>query len=338
MTAAAAPASYFEMTFPAEAGRPYRLWMRGKAEGNSYANDSVHVQFTGSVDASGTPVYRIGTTASTVYNLESCSGCGVSGWGWEDNGYGTGVLGPAIYFATTGTQRIRIQTREDGLSIDQIVLSPGTYLSASPGATKNDTVILSSSSGGGTTSSDIVMYGADAAITGTAWRLQADASAAGGARIWNPNAGVAKIATAIAEPASYVELTFSAQAGQAYRLWIRGKAESDYYGNDSVHVQFSGSVDAGGSAVYRIGTTASTTYNLESCSGCGLAGWGWDDNGWGTGVLGPVIYFATTGTQRIRIQTREDGLSIDQVVLSPQKYLTASPGATKNDTVILPKS
>jgi hypothetical protein len=37
---------------------------------------------------------------------------------------------------------MRIQQREDGLSIDQIVLSPDTYLSASPGPTKHDRTIL----------------------------------------------------------------------------------------------------------------------------------------------------------------------------------------------------
>jgi hypothetical protein len=117
--------------------------MRGKAEGNAWSNDSVHVQFSGSVTSSGAATYRIGTASSTVFNLESCSGCGLSGWGWEDNGWGAGVLGPPIYFATTGTQRVRIQAREDGLSIDQVVLSAGTYLTASPGATKNDSTILS---------------------------------------------------------------------------------------------------------------------------------------------------------------------------------------------------
>ena len=102
-------------------------------------------------------------------------------------------------------------------------------------------------------------------------------------------------------------------------------------------VQFSGSVDSSGQAVYRIGTTAQTTYVLEDCSGCGVSGWGWQDNGYGVGALGPTIRFATSGPQTIRIQTREDGLSIDQVVLSPSRFLNAAPGATKNDTTIVPK-
>ena len=87
-------------------------------------------------------MYRIGTTSATTYTLEDCSGCGLAGWGWQDNAYGTGALGPAIYFNTSGQQRLRVQVREDGLGIDQIVLSARTYLSKSPGTTKNDTTIL----------------------------------------------------------------------------------------------------------------------------------------------------------------------------------------------------
>jgi hypothetical protein len=32
--------------------------------------------------------------------------------------------------------------REDGISIDQIVLSAGTYLNTAPGGAKNDTTIV----------------------------------------------------------------------------------------------------------------------------------------------------------------------------------------------------
>ena len=53
------------------------------------------------------------------------------------------------------------------------------------------------------------------------------------------------------------------------------------------------------------------------------------------GVLGPLVRFASAGPQTLRIQTREDGLSIDQVVLSPARYLDAAPGAAKNDATIV---
>ena len=188
------------------------------------------------------------------------------------------------------------------------------------------------------TANEVVLYAGDATTIAGAWRLEPDSTAAGGTRAWMPDTGIPKVTTAAADPAGYVEFTFNAEAGRPYRLWMRGKAEGDAWNNDSAHVQFSGTVDAQGAPVYRIGTTASTTFMLESCTGCGVAGWGWEDNGWGTGVLGPVIYFATTGTQRIRIQNREDGLSFDQIVLSPERYLNTAPGTGKFDTTIVQKN
>lgn len=185
------------------------------------------------------------------------------------------------------------------------------------------------------TGGEIVLYAADAAITGATWTSVADASAAAGTRVGEADAGRAKILTPLAQPASHVELRFQAEAGRAYRLWIRGRASGNSWSNDSAFVQFSGSVTSSGTPVYRIGTTGATTYVLEDCTGCGIAGWGWQDNGYGVNVLGPAIYFAVTGPQTLRIQSREDGLSIDQVVLSPSRYVSTRPGAAKNDTTIL---
>ena len=138
----------------------------------------------------------------------------------------------------------------------------------------------------------------------------------------NPDQGASKITTAKSSPSDYFEVTFNAYAGVPYQLVILGKADKDYWGNDSVFVQFSGSVSSSGSAKWRIGTTSATEVNLEDCSGCGLSGWKWQDNGYGTGVVAERVYFATTGTQRMRIQTREDGLSIDHIHLIPEAATT----------------
>lgn len=719
VSAFAAPASYFELTFDAEAGIPYRLWVRLRAQNDDWANDSVFVQFSGAVGTASEPLYRIGTTSAAEVNLEDCKGCGVAGWGWQDNGWGVGVLGPAIYFETSGPQTLRVQRREDGAIIDQILLSPSKYIASAPGALKNDTTILPTtgqagapftlvrgpylqqvgassatvvwatresgsavvrcsdtagmsgsfaatsrrvaasrtglpydyyqhearlaslapgtvhtydlfmssvdvlagtesfrtapttgtgsvtflafgdsgtgstqqraiseliaadtfdvalhtgdiaygntggtgdasyttyqnwffgiyqdwignhgffpsegnhdsrlsnndgaayldlfslspnggsasypehaeryysydygpvhfvaldtefafqdvsrraeqvawldadlagtsqpwkvvyfhrspySAGGehgsdtavraafgplferygvqlvlsahehvyerstpwreGTTGSavtyivtgggggplypagtgpwtaysesrhhyvratadtctldveavglsgavfdsttisrctpppsgDVVLYSADATKISGTWRVEADTTAAGGRRMRNPDAGAAKISAASASPANYFELTFDADAGVPYRLWIRGKADRNYWANDSAFVQFSGSVASTGAGTMRIGTTSAAEVNLEDCSGCGVSGWGWQDNGYGVGVLGPVIYFESSGPQTIRVQAREDGLSIDQIVLSPGRFLSKSPGALKNDTTII---
>jgi hypothetical protein len=183
---------------------------------------------------------------------------------------------------------------------------------------------------------DIVLWAAEAPIR-TGWTISADAGAAGGQRLQNANSGAAKLLTALAAPTQYFEMSLNALAGRGYRLWIRGKAISNSGGNDSVHVQFDRSTDASGNPVARIGTTGSYAWNLEDCSGCGLSGWGWQDNGWGIGVMGPLVYFDTTGTQRIRVQVREDGVGIDQIVLSAVRWVSAAPGPMKNDATILAK-
>jgi hypothetical protein len=182
---------------------------------------------------------------------------------------------------------------------------------------------------------DIVLYAKNATVVQGAWSLISDTTAAGGARMANPDLGAAKPAVAAAAPASYFELPFTAQAGVAYRLWIRGKAQGDSWLNDSTFVQFSGSLDTSGAPVYRIGTTSAAVVSIEEGSGAGVSGWGWQETGYGYGVYGPLITF-NQAQQTLRIQVREDGLSIDQIVLSPAQYLTTAPGLAKNDSTILP--
>lgn len=514
----ASPVDYFELTFEADANVPYHLWVRSRADADYWANDSVFLQFT---DATN---YAIGSTSAADMNLEDCSGCGISGWGWQDNGWGIGVSGPHIVFTTTGTHRIRVQTREDGLSIDQIILSPSQFLTQSPGALKNDTNIypqsgnstgdtqppataITSPSNGATVSGttpvtatatdnvgvtrvelwvngalaltdtttpyafswntttvsngshslqsraydaaglvgsssavtvtvnngpapdtqapttaitvpaagatvngttavtatasdnvgvtrvelwvdgvlaltdttqpytfswstttlangnhtlqsraydaannvgqsagvtvavnntttgprEIVLYASDATVIVGRWRREPDPTAAGGVLMHQPNQGVPKLTSASATPADYFELTFTAEANVPYHLWARIKAEDNYWGNESVYIQFSSGTP------YTIGTTSGADINLENCSGCGVSGWGWQDNGWGAQVDGPNITFTTGGVKTLRVQTREDGAFIDQIVLSPQTYLSSAPGPLKNDSTILPK-
>jgi hypothetical protein len=190
---------------------------------------------------------------------------------------------------------------------------------------------------------DVLLYVTDAQQTTNAqptvlagnWSVVADPATANGLRVYEQNAGAAKIAPALAAPVNYFEMTFNADAGKPYHLWMRMKADNNDWASDSVLVQFDNSVTSTGTPVFRIGTTSSTSLNLEDCSGCGLSGWGWQDNGWGVNVFGPDIYFATSGTQTIRVQQREDGVSIDEIVLSPSTYLTSSPGALKNDNTIV---
>jgi hypothetical protein len=152
-TAAAAPSSYVEAKFYAAAGVPYHLWFRMQAEDNAYTNDSMFVQFSGAVTAQGAALNRIGTTSAGIVVLEEGNGAGLSGWGWNDEAYGT--LAVPVYFATSGIQTIRLQQREDGLSWDQLVLSAGTYFSKRPGLTRSDSTIVTAQRGSGMVTSHV---------------------------------------------------------------------------------------------------------------------------------------------------------------------------------------
>jgi PKD repeat protein len=184
-----------------------------------------------------------------------------------------------------------------------------------------------------TANSNVILYASKASVRAGTWAVVADSTAAGGFAMANPNLGAAKITTPLASPKNYFQMTFPAYSGQAYHLWIRGKAANNSYNNDSVYVQFSDSVTSSGTTVDRIGTTSAATVVLQSCTGALEQGWGWTDNGWCG--LGANIHFSTTGTHTVRVQVREDGLSIDQIVLSPQTYLSTAPGTAVNDKTIL---
>jgi hypothetical protein len=170
------------------------------------------------------------------------------------------------------------------------------------------------------------------AIRGTEWVRSTQADAAGGAMILNPNRGAAKRAAALASPGSYVEFTVNAAAGVPYYLWLRMRASNNAYANDSLYVQFDRAVNAQGTALARIGTTAGLSLILEEGEDAGVAGWGWNDSSWG--ATATPIYFSQSGLQTIRIQQREDGVGWDQLILSSAAK-TTRPGLLKNDTTIV---
>ncbi len=185
---------------------------------------------------------------------------------------------------------------------------------------------------------DVVIYASDIApsdIHGT-WSLLNDSTAAAGTKMSNPDAGGATIDPPLASPANYFEATFNAVAGTRYRVWLRIHAINDSKLNDSVFVQFSDSVDGSSNAVYRIGTTAGLNVNLWTCATCQSFGWGWQRNAYWLSDTGDV-WFQTTGAHTIRIQVREDGSEIDQIVISPATYVDNAPGPVSNDNTIVPK-
>lgn len=332
------PKHYFEVSFDASANTAYHVWLRLRATGNASTNDSVWVQFSDALNQADAPLWRIGSASALLVNLESCDGCGMSGWGWQDGAWWTGN-DAIVRFSTSGRRTLRIQTREDGVEIDQIVLSSASYFSASPGTLINDTTIVSKSGSdlaALASAPEVVLYAADATRRVGNWSLESDGTAALGKRNASANEGWENTTSRpLRRPQDYLEWTFDAVAGQPYRVWLRLSAAGNSASNDSVWLQFSNSVRRDGRSRWRIGGHSGIVVVLEACDQCGVSGWGWQHKSWWTDPTD--IYFERTGKSTIRIQTREDGVRIDQVVLSPAKFLTSPPGALKNDdTVVYP--
>ncbi|HXE81180.1 MAG TPA: carbohydrate-binding protein [Vicinamibacterales bacterium] len=184
---------------------------------------------------------------------------------------------------------------------------------------------------------DVVIYSSDVTTIKGDWKRASDSSTAGGQKMVSVDRGWSRTGGALASPSHYFEAKFAASANTAYRVWVRMKAAGNSTRNDSVYMQFSDAVNSSGNAIWRIGTTSAILFALERCSDCGVSGWGWRGGSWWTGTTS-IVRFPSSGTRTLRVQTREDGVAIDQIVLSPVTYYSKAPGAAVNDTTIVPQS
>jgi hypothetical protein len=188
------------------------------------------------------------------------------------------------------------------------------------------------------TATDVVIYASDIAagqLHGT-WTRASSSTSPNGVKLTTPNAGWSTTQQPLAVPAYYVDLAFPANANTPYTLWLRMHAINNDKYNDSVWVQFS-DAQVSGSPVYRIGTTSGLLVNLATDgTGVSLSGWGWKNSAyWLTQAA--TVTFSSGGTHTLRIQVREDGVELDQIVLSPLTYLAAAPGPSTNDSTIVKK-
>jgi hypothetical protein len=151
-----------------------------------------------------------------------------------------------------------------------------------------------------------------------------------------PDNGLVVADAPLASPSHYVDVPFTAQANTPYRLWLRLRALNDSKYNDSIWVQFS-DARANGTTVYRTDTTAGLNVNLATDPDAGsLDRWGWQNSAYWLSQP-TTVTFPTTGARTLRIQVREDGVQVDQIVLSPATYLNQPPGSVTNDKTVVPK-
>ncbi|PYR01496.1 MAG: hypothetical protein DMG00_31250 [Acidobacteria bacterium] len=183
-----------------------------------------------------------------------------------------------------------------------------------------------------------MIYASDiaAAARHGSWTIASDPASPNGTKLVTPDNGVANTSSALAAPTDYVDVTFNASAGTPYTLWLRLQALGSSKLNDSLWVQFS-DASTNGAPVYPLNSASALLVNLATDSTAGsLSGWGWQNTAYW--LQQPVtVTFSTAGSHTMRIQVREDGVQLDQIVLSPSQYLTTAPGTVSNDRTIVPK-
>jgi len=184
---------------------------------------------------------------------------------------------------------------------------------------------------------DVVLYPSDMASATGNWALVQSASGAGVTKMQSGDYGWSTTNSPLSYPGDYFEATFSAPAYVKYHVWVRLRAANDSKYNDSIWVQFSDALDRNGNSVYPVGSSNALLVNLENCNSCGVSGWGWQDKAYWLQQEN-IVQFPSTGTHRIRVQTREDGVQVDQIVLSAVNYFWSAPGSVSNDSTILARS
>jgi len=198
--------------------------------------------------------------------------------------------------------------------------------------------VWSFTTGASATPANVVIYASDIPAAGRhgSWTTASDATSPNNTKLITPDNGVANTNSALAAPTDYVDVTFAANAGTPYTIWLRLKALNNSKFNDSIYVQFS-DAQSGGSGIYGLNTTSGLLVNLANDStGASLQGWGWANSAYWLSQP-TTLTFAGSGSHTLRIQVREDGVQFDQIVLSPTTYLGTPPGPASNDATIVPK-
>ena len=228
-------------------------------------------------------------------------------------------------------------------AVGSVTMALPSSVSAGMAVTSHDTTVLNTATFDNVSvtaatstpaAGDVVIYASDlpdGALHGS-WTKAGDTTSPNGVKLMTPDAAFAT--TPLAEPTHYVDVPFTAAAGTEYTLWLRLQALNNSKFNDSVWVQFSDAV-ANGASAYPIGSDDALLVNLATDSGAAsLNGWGWQNTAYWL-AQATTVTFAASGPHVLRIQVREDGVQLDQVVLSPNRFRTAAPGGVTNDRTIV---
>jgi predicted MPP superfamily phosphohydrolase len=187
-------------------------------------------------------------------------------WGWATTTY-FGPESGELFFARDGTHTLRVQSRQEGVSLDTILLNPYPELDDKLAAKCVDDLekSLRTRSVPDRYPGLVVIHPplADQRRCRGKWKKSTDPGALLGHRLGDLPARRSWRYQPLVDPVDYFEIDFQAKKDVRYRLWMRMKALNGSPLTDSVYVQFSDALDISGHRRYLIGKPAHTKSRLD---------------------------------------------------------------------------
>ena len=184
---------------------------------------------------------------------------------------------------------------------------------------------------------EVVIYASDvpAAAMHGVWSAAPSAGSPNGTALVTPDNGVANTTSALASPVDYVDVTFNARQRRRTHLAASARRREQQVQRRGVGAVFQRDRErtVGLRGRHHVWTAREPCHRLTASS---LNGWGWQNGAYWL-AQATTVTFAGGGAHTLRIQVREDGVQLDQIVLSPQKFRTSAPGTVANDLTIVPK-
>lgn len=180
-------------------------------------------------------------------------------WGWEDSSHFSPDDGD-VYFQYDGVHTVRVQSRQDGVSLDTILLNPYKeidYMLAERDFEKINQLITTKKMM--TNYPDLIIIPASCVDEDSVhgkWKKKLDTSTLFNFRLDDLPPRKKWQFQPLINPKDYFEVNFMAKKGTKYHVWIRMKAFNGSPQNDSVYLQFNHSVDEHGVKKYRTGKPA----------------------------------------------------------------------------------
>jgi predicted MPP superfamily phosphohydrolase len=188
-------------------------------------------------------------------------------WGWTTTTYFSPESGE-FFFAHDGRHTIRIQSRQEGVSLDTLLLNP--YPELDDLLSSNQATVIEQflrarqipEKYAGLVVIDASMV-AESRCRGK-WKKRRDRETLSGYRLDDRPARHGWRYQPLPEPLDYFEADCTARSDTKYRIWVRMKALNGSPYADSAYLQFSDAIDTAGRGRYRIGVPASSKLGLES--------------------------------------------------------------------------